>query len=92
MTLAPIPALLAVLLCAALFVLLFQYLFPRPAPWKLAGAALLAGIICTVILTQILRHFVGLGSSSLEGLTSIATALPFAIVRVGLPEEGAKAL
>ena len=30
MTLPPIPAIAAVLFCAALFILLFQYLFPRP--------------------------------------------------------------
>ncbi len=92
MTLASIPALLAVLFCATLFILLFQYLFPRPAPWKLIGAALAAGIICTIALTQILRQFVPPGLSGLEELTTIATALPFAVFRVGLPEEGAKAL
>jgi RsiW-degrading membrane proteinase PrsW (M82 family) len=92
MTMAPIPAVLAVLFCAALFVLLFQYLFPRRASWKLAGAAVLAGIICTILLSLILHRLVGSGLASFEALTSIATALPFAIFRVGLPEEAAKAL
>lgn len=92
MTLAPIPALAAVLFCAALFILLFQYLFPRPAPWRLVGAAVFAGIICTFALGSILQRLVATGLASLDGLTSIAAALPFAILRVGLPEEGAKAL
>ena len=92
MTLPPISALLAVLFCAALFVLMFQYIFPRPAPWKLVGAALAAGIVCTIALTQILRQFVPPGLSGLEELTSFSAALPFAVFRIGLPEEGAKAL
>jgi RsiW-degrading membrane proteinase PrsW (M82 family) len=90
--LAQIPALLAVLFCAALFILLFQYIFPRPAPWKLVGAALVAGIVCTIMLGQILRHFEPAGMGRLEELTSVSAALPFAITRVGLPEEAAKAL
>ncbi|MEZ5831395.1 MAG: PrsW family glutamic-type intramembrane protease [Dongiaceae bacterium] len=92
MTLAPIPALLAVLFCAALFVLLFQYLFPRRAPWTLAAVAVLAGIIWTVALSEILHRFVAPGLSGLDGLDSFSSSLPFAILRVGLPEEGAKAL
>jgi RsiW-degrading membrane proteinase PrsW (M82 family) len=92
MTLAPIPALLAVLFCAALFILLFQYLFPRPASWKLVGAAVTAGIVCTILLGLILRHFVAPGLSGLETLNTLSAALPFAILHVGLPEEAAKAL
>lgn len=92
MTLAPIPALAAVLLCAALFVLLFQHLFPRPAPWKLVGTAVLAGILATFALGIVLHRVVATGVSSFEGLTTIAAALPFAILRVGLPEEATKAL
>jgi len=92
MTLAPIPAVLAILFCATLFVLLFQYLFPRRAPWKLVGVAVLAGIVCTILLSLVLRRFVAPGLSGLETLTSISSALPFAILRVGLPEEGTKAL
>jgi RsiW-degrading membrane proteinase PrsW (M82 family) len=90
MTLAPVPALAAILFCAALFVLLFQYLFPRPAPWRLVGAALLAGIACTFLLGAILHRLVATGVSSFDGLRTISDALPFAIFRVGLPEEGAK--
>ncbi|HEY7577497.1 MAG TPA: hypothetical protein VH855_07860, partial [Acetobacteraceae bacterium] len=70
MTLATIPALLAVLLCAGLFVLLFQYLFPRPAPWLLAAAALVAGVLATLALTVILRRFVAPGLAGLDGLTT----------------------
>ena len=92
MTLAPIPALVAVLFCAALFILLFQYLFPRPASWKLVAAAVVAGMVCTFLLSMILRRFVTPGLSSLEALNTLSAALPFAILRVGLPEEGAKAL
>jgi RsiW-degrading membrane proteinase PrsW (M82 family) len=92
MTLASIPALLAVLLCAALFVLLFQYLFPRPAPWWLAAAALGAGVGATLVLSYILRRFVAPGLAGLEGLNSVSAALPFAFLRAGLPEEATKAL
>ena len=92
MTLAPIPALVAVLFCAALFILLYQYLFPRPAPWRLVAAALLAGIVCTFLLGLILHRFVETGLSSFDDLTTLSAALPFAIWRIGLPEEAAKAL
>ena len=92
MTLASIPALAAVLFCAALFILLFQYLFPRRAPWLLVGAAVLAGIICTLLLGVALQHLVEAGLASFESLRTLSDALPFAILRVGLPEEGAKAL
>ena len=92
MTLASIPALVAVLFCAALFILLYQFIFPRRAPWLLVGAAVLAGIICTLLLGVALRHLVGTGLASFEGLRTVSAALPFAILRVGLPEEGVKAL
>jgi RsiW-degrading membrane proteinase PrsW (M82 family) len=92
MTLAQIPALAVVLLCAALFVLLFQYLFPRPAPWKLAAGAVVAGIACTFALSLILRRLVETGPASFDELTTLSAAAPFAILRVGLPEEAAKAL
>ena len=42
--------LLAVLLCAVMFILLLQYLFPRRAPWWLALAALVSGIGATFVL------------------------------------------
>lgn len=89
---ASVPALLAVLLCAGLFVLLVQYLFPRPAPWKLAGVALVAGIVATLLLSLVLRHFVAPGLAGLDGFSTISSALPFAILRAGLPEEATKAL
>lgn len=92
MTLPPIPAIAAVLFCAALFILLFQYLFPRPAPWRLVGAAVVAGAACTYVLSVILRHLVGTGPASFDGLTTIPAAFTFAILRVGLPEELTKAV
>jgi RsiW-degrading membrane proteinase PrsW (M82 family) len=92
MSLPPVPAIAAVLFCAALFVLLFQYLFPRPAPWRLVGAAVVAGAACTYGLSILLRHFVGTGLDSFDGLTTIPAAFTFAIWRVGLPEELTKAV
>jgi RsiW-degrading membrane proteinase PrsW (M82 family) len=92
MSLPPVPAIAAVLFCAALFILLFQYLFPRPAPWRLAAAAVVAGCACTYVLSILLRHLVGTGLNSFDNLTTIPAAFSFAILRVGLPEELAKAL
>src|SRR5688572_19272556 len=92
MTLPSIPAISAVLFCAALFVLLFQYLFPRPAPWRLVGAAVVAGGVCTYVLSLVLRHLVGTGPASFDDLTTIPAAFTFAILRVGLPEELAKSV
>ena len=92
MSLPPIPAIAAVLFCAALFVLMFQYLFPRPAPWRLVGAAVVAGGVCTYVLSIILHHLVGAGLASFDELTTIPAAFTFAILRVGLPEELTKAV
>ena len=92
MSLPPVPAIVAVLFCAALFVLLFQFLFPRPAPWRLVGAAVVAGAACTYVLSVLLRHFVGTGLNSFDNLTTIPTAFIFAVFRVGLPEELTKAV
>jgi RsiW-degrading membrane proteinase PrsW (M82 family) len=92
MSLPPVPAIAAVLFCAALFILLFQYLFPRPAPWRLAAAAVVASGVCTYLLSLILRHVVGTGLASFDGLTTIPAAFSFAILRVGLPEEAAKVI
>jgi RsiW-degrading membrane proteinase PrsW (M82 family) len=92
MTLPPIPAIAAVLFCAALFILLFQYLFPRPAPWRLVGTAVVAGGVCTYVLSLVLRHLVGTGPASFDDLTTIPAAFTFAILRVGLPEELAKSM
>ena len=83
MTLPPIPAIAAVLFCAALFVLLFQYLFPRPAQWRLVGAAVVAGAVCTYVLSVILRHLVGTGPARFDDLTTIPAAFTFAILHVG---------
>ncbi len=92
MSLPPVPAIVAVLFCAALFILLFQFLFPRPAPWRLVGAAVVAGAACTYVLSVLLQHFVGTGLNSFDNLTTIPTAFIFAIFRVGLPEELTKAV
>lgn len=92
MTLPPIPAIAAVLFCAALFVLLFQYLFPRPAPWRLVGAAVVAGAVCTYVLSLVLRQLMDTGLTSFDNLTTIPAAFSFAILRVGLPEELTKAV
>jgi RsiW-degrading membrane proteinase PrsW (M82 family) len=92
MTLPPIPAIAAVLFCAALFILLFQYLFPRPAPWRLVGVAVVAGGVCTYVLSLVLRHLVGTGPTSFDDLTTIPAAFTFAIVHVGLPEELTKSV
>ena len=92
MSLPPVPAIAAVLFCAALFVLLFQYLFPRPAPWRLVGVAVVAGGVCTYGLSIILRHLIGTGLASFDDLTTIPAAFTFAILRVGLPEELTKAV
>jgi RsiW-degrading membrane proteinase PrsW (M82 family) len=92
MTLPLILAIGAVLFCAALFVLLFQYLFPRPAPWRLVGAAVVTGGVCTYVLSLILRHLVGAGPASFDDLTTIPAAFTFAILRVGLPEELTKSV
>jgi RsiW-degrading membrane proteinase PrsW (M82 family) len=92
MILPSIPTIAAVLFCAALFVLFFQYLFPRPAPWRLAGIAVVAGCVCTYVLGIILRHSVGTGLDSFYTLTTIPAAFAFAILRVGLPEELTKAV
>ena len=92
MNLPPVPAIVAVLFCAALFILLFQYLFPRPAPWRLVGTAIVAGAVCTYVLSLLLRQFVGTGLNSFDNLTTIPAAFTFAILRVGLPEELTKAV
>lgn len=92
MTLPPIPAIAAVLFCAALFILLFQYVFPRPAPWRLVGAAVVAGAVCTYVLSVILQRLVGTGLASFDNLTTIPAAFTFAILRVGLPETLTKAV
>jgi RsiW-degrading membrane proteinase PrsW (M82 family) len=92
MNLPPVPAIAAVLFCAALFVLTFQYLFPRPAPWRMVAAAVVAGGVCTYVLSIILRHLVGTGPASFDELTTIPAAFTFAILRVGLPEELTKAM
>ena len=92
MTLAVIPSLLAILFCAALFVLLYQYLFPRPAPRKLVASALGAGIGFTLLLVWIMTHVLQGGQEDILRISTLVEALPVAVFRAGLPEETIKFL
>jgi RsiW-degrading membrane proteinase PrsW (M82 family) len=91
-TLATLPALLVGLFCAALFILLFQYLFPRRAPWLLVACALASGIAVTLLLVLILGRFVEPGLNAIQEITSLPEALRFAALRAALPEEATKSL
>jgi RsiW-degrading membrane proteinase PrsW (M82 family) len=91
-TLDSILPLLVGLFCAALFILLFQYLFPRRAPWLLVACALVSGLVVTYILTLILKHSVEPGLTALQQLTSLADAMRFATLRAALPEEATKSI
>ncbi len=92
MTLTTIPSLLAILFCATLFILLYQYLFPRPAPWKVVAAALASGILCTLLLVAAMTYLVPGGQEELIAVSNLGEALPVAIFRAGLPEETVKIL
>ncbi len=92
MTLDELPILLIGLLCAGLFILLFQYLFPRRAPWRLVACALVSGIVVTWLLTVILRHTVEPGLDALQGLHTLWDAVRFATLRAALPEEATKSI
>ena len=80
------------LLCAAFFILLFQYLFPRPAPWRLVACALVAGIVVTYLFTLLLKHFADPTMTAIQQLQTLADALRFAALRAALPEEATKAI
>lgn len=92
MTLTTIPSLLAILFCAALFILLYQHLFPRPAPWKVVAAALASGILCTLLLVAAMTYLVPGGQEELIAVSTLGEALPVAVFRAGLPEETVKIL
>lgn len=92
MTLAILPALLVGLLCAAFFILLFQYLFPRPAPWRLVACALGAGIVVTYLFTLLLEHLATPTMAAIQQLKTLSDALRFATLRAALPEEAAKGI
>lgn len=92
MTLAAIPSFLAILFCASLFVLLYQYLLPRPAPWRLVAVALGAGMACTLALVGIMTYLITGAHEQFLEIDSLLGALPIAIFRAGLPEEFVKAL
>jgi RsiW-degrading membrane proteinase PrsW (M82 family) len=91
-TLDNIPVLLVGLFCAALFILLFQHLFPRRAPWIVVACALVSGIVVTYLLTLILGHFVEPGLTAIQELASLSEAVRFATLRAALPEEAAKSI
>lgn len=92
MTLTTIPSLLAILFCAALFILLYQNLFPRQAPWKLVAAALGAGMVVTLLLVAAMAYLADGGKEAITSVSTLAEALPVAVFRAGLPEEAIKAL
>ncbi|HWA47207.1 MAG TPA: PrsW family glutamic-type intramembrane protease [Dongiaceae bacterium] len=91
MTLNDLAVLAIGLFCAGLFILLFQYLFPRRAPWRLVASALVAGLVVTYLLTLILRHSLEPTMAALQELSSLADAVRLATLRAALPEEAVKA-
>ncbi len=84
----PIPSLIAVLVCAALMVTLYQKLFPRPARWYLVLLALVLGGALTVSLTLLLTPT---GERLME-IHDLWSALRVVVLTVGLPEEAVKGL
>lgn len=92
MTPTILPALLVGLLCAVFFILLFQYLFPRPAPWRLVACALGAGIVVTYLFTLLLEHFAVPTMAAIQQLKTLSDALRFAALRAALPEEATKGI
>jgi RsiW-degrading membrane proteinase PrsW (M82 family) len=84
----PWPSLVAVLVCAALMVTLYQKLFPRPARWYLVAVALVLGGAVTGILVLLLSP----AGARLMEIDSLWSALRVVVLTVGLPEEGVKAV
>jgi RsiW-degrading membrane proteinase PrsW (M82 family) len=84
----PWPSVVAVLVCAALMVTLYQTLFPRPARWPLVALALLLGGALTVSLTLLLTPT---GQRLME-IHDLWSALRVVVTTVGLPEEAVKGL
>jgi RsiW-degrading membrane proteinase PrsW (M82 family) len=91
-TLNDIAVLLVGLLCAGLFILLFQFLFPRRAPWKLVACAFAAGLLVTYLLTLILKHSVEPTLSAVEQVATWGDSLRVATFRAALPEEATKSI
>jgi RsiW-degrading membrane proteinase PrsW (M82 family) len=82
----PLPSLVAVLVCAALMVTLYQVLFPRPARWYVVALALVLGGALTVSLTLLLTPT---GQRLME-IHDLWSALRVVVTTVGLPEEAVK--
>lgn len=82
----PILAFVAVLLCAGLFILLYQALFPRRARWLLIGLAFLLGAGFTALYAWLLAP----GAERLVGVTDSWGALRLMVLVAGLPEEAVK--
>jgi RsiW-degrading membrane proteinase PrsW (M82 family) len=82
----PWPSLVAVLVCAALMVTLWQILFPRPARWSLVALALPLGGALTGILTLLLTPT----GQRLAEISDLWSALRVVVPTVGLPEEAVK--
>jgi RsiW-degrading membrane proteinase PrsW (M82 family) len=86
--LPPWPSLIAVLVCAALMVTLYQKLFPRAAHWALVAAALVLGGALTFVLTLVLTPT----GQRLAEIHDVWSALRIVVPTVGLPEEAVKGL
>ena len=89
---AAILPMLAVLLCAVLFILLLQYIFPRRAPWWLAALALVGGVGMTLLLLVTWLRFAEPTMDVVMAATTIPAAFQLALTRAALPEEAVKAL
>ena len=84
----PLPAIAAVLVCAALMGGLYQALFPRPARWAMVLTSAVLGGALTVSLTYLLSPT----AQRLAEITDLWSALRVVVPTVGLPEEAVKGL
>src|SRR5581483_7637354 len=84
----PLASLAAILVCAALLVVLYQKLFPRPARWRLVILAMVLGGVLTVSLILFLTPT----AQRLGEIHDLWSALRVVVLTVGLPEEGVKFL
>jgi RsiW-degrading membrane proteinase PrsW (M82 family) len=82
----PWPSVVAVLVCAALMVTLYQKLFPRPARWWLVAVGLVLGGAVTGLLVLLLTP----AGERLAEIHDLWSALRIVVLTVGLPEEGVK--
>jgi len=84
----PILAIAAVLLCAGLFTIFYQALFPSPARWRLIGAAFVLGVAITAGYARLLSPT----AERLAGITDAWSALKAMALAAGFPEEAVKLL